>query len=317
MDDFAELELMAANASTCIEDVSAEDIHRWQILFTYTHAKAESAIQEYRENVARVRVSDDHWAMVGSEMATLGHDKESYEYSLQFQHKNLNKETPERSTADSEYLLKLEEPLATPFDVYKAANLEQIPKILPGTDDSDTDASFVIINGVAKDAIASKFTSPTFIRLSKASKALSPYSAYPTLGFDTTLPHHRPSNTTTPFFPHQDSYPVWYFFYGTLAEPDRLMRLLNLPGAPSLHRASVQGGVLKTWAGTYRALVDARERSAVEGWAYLVSEREHEEALRYYETEKYEVVRCEIRVEGEEGVKKGSTFRFVDDRLLS
>jgi hypothetical protein len=49
----------------------------------------------------------------------------------------------------------------------------------------------------------------------------------------------------------------------------------------------------------------------VGGFAYLVRSAEEEEALRYYETDKYSVVRCEIEfVEGGE-ITKGLTFKFV------
>lgn len=43
--------------------------------------------------------------------------------------------------------------------------------------------------------------------------------------------------------------------------------------------------------------------------------KEQEDALRAYETEKYEVVRCRIEMEGGE-VVMGCTFRFADPFLL-
>ena len=45
------------------------------------------------------------------------------------------------------------------------------------------------------------------------------------------------------------------------------------------------------------------------GSAYQVSSKEHEDALRIYETENYEVVRCMIAMADE--VVHGLTFRFV------
>ena len=320
MDFCSELELMAANASTNSEEISNKDVTRWHALFGYTDVKAESSIKEHRANLARPRASDEHWAIVRSEMATLGHDKESYEYSLHLQHVKYPKGTT--TPVQSEYLLKLEGPLATPIAVREAAKLQELPKVIPATDESDSNTSFIIVNGAVKDAITVNFTNssftPTFIRLSKAAKALSSTSAYPTLGIDFTLPQFRPSKGTT-IYPKQDDYTVWYFFYGTLAEPDRLMRLFDLVCRPTLRRASVNKGVIKTWAGKYRALVNAvtgTEASITQGWTYLLTCREHEEALQYYETEKYEVVRCEICVDGD-GVQKGLTFRFVDASLLA
>ncbi|KAF4628974.1 hypothetical protein G7Y89_g9178 [Cudoniella acicularis] len=65
----------------------------------------------------------------------------------------------------------------------------------------------------------------------------------------------------------------------------------------------------------YLALVDEPTTSRVDGPAYLVQTQEHEETLRDYETDNYEVVRCEIAMElehqlvarrkTEEGISKG------------
>lgn len=69
------------------------------------------------------------------------------------------------------------------------------------------------------------------------------------------------------------------------------------------------------WAGKYKALVDASdpEDASVHGCAYRVVSREQEEVLLYYETERYEVVRCliEMRNEAKE-VFMGLTFRFAN-----
>jgi Gamma-glutamyl cyclotransferase, AIG2-like len=108
---------------------------------------------------------------------------------------------------------------------------------------------------------------------------------------------------------------VWYFFYGSLADPDVLSRLLSLSEQPGLRPASVTGGILKTWAAKYKAIVDAPASASccIHGHAYQVLIREHEEALQYYETEKYEVVRYLIKLHDKtEEVVKGLTFRFVN-----
>jgi Gamma-glutamyl cyclotransferase, AIG2-like len=180
--------------------------------------------------------------------------------------------------------------------------------------------SFCRVDSAAKKAILdSLYTAsfqPTFIRISKAEKALSNTSPYPTLGKESTLPQHRPTIIASPstFLPAQDQYPVWYFFYGSLADPDVLSRLLSLSEQPELRPASVTGGILKTWAAKYKAIVDAPASASrcVHGHAYQVLIREHEEALQYYETEKYEVVRCLIKLRDKtEEVVNGLTFRFV------
>ena len=134
------------------------------------------------------------------------------------------------------------------------------------------------------------------MRLSKAKKDLDPSSLHPTLGLEATLPQHRTSTKHNFSTPQQDDYPVWYFFYGTLADPVVLARLLSLRDidAPNLVPARVLGGRIQTLAGKYNALVDGNDGDVVYGSAYLVTTKEREENLQYYETEKYDIVRCSI-----------------------
>ncbi|KJK67323.1 AIG2-like family protein [Aspergillus parasiticus SU-1] len=123
-------------------------------------------------------------------------------------------------------------------------------------------------------------------------KHLSNYSMLPYLGadIDPTLPHHRAQSMDQIFLPAQNQYPVWYFFYGTLTDPEILARKLSLPGLPVLRRAMVKGGRIIMWGGKYNALIDGPSSSIVDGWAYEVRSEEEEEQLRYYETDQYEVV---------------------------
>lgn len=151
-----------------------------------------------------------------------------------------------------------------------------------------------------------------------AAKQLSSVSAYPTLGIDSTLPQYRATSASS-FLPRPEQYPVWYFFYGTLAEPDRLVRLLELPdddALPVLRPARVAGGVVKSWQGKYRALVDGPMDARVRGHAFLVADREQEDRLRVYETRSYEVVRCGIKMLETAGCVRGLTFRFRDAGIL-
>lgn len=69
---------------------------------------------------------------------------------------------------------------------------------------------------------------------------------------------------------------------------------------------------MEYWRGKYKALVDGGEGDVVEGVAFEVEGGEEEEALRFFETEMYEVVRCGIRMGGGGGkVLGGLTFRFA------
>ncbi|KAJ4172029.1 hypothetical protein NW754_007627 [Fusarium falciforme] len=124
------------------------------------------------------------------------------------------------------------------------------------------------------------------------------------------MPQHRLQNHNDNAQPTQNEYPIWYFFYGTLAQIEVLSDLLGTD--PVYHDAKIRGGVLGSW-GNYKALVDdPSQANTVHGKAYLVTREEDEEALRLYETEAYEIVRC--RIEMEEGrVIDGLTFRWRDE----
>jgi hypothetical protein len=195
--------------------------------------------------------------------------------------------------------------------VQHIAALAAEPNFSVGADDAGESTSFDIVDGSAKDAITEELGgsfAPTFVRHSVARKALSNTSRYPKLGIGTTLPQHRLDEDTRP---RQLEYPVPYFFYGTLAEPERLQQLLGLEEEPRLEEASVLGGALIEWAGKYKTLVDAEGDARVDGWAYVVRSKEEEDGLRYYETDKYEVVRCTTGTA--DGECRGLTFRVLGE----
>lgn len=223
------------------------------------------------------------------------------------------------------YLLKLDGPISTLQKVQIAANLATIPETYHGSSD-DRDSVFCKVDGRAKIAIK-KWLSiqngppfrPLLIPVVMACKELFSQSLYPTLGKDTTLPQFRPQDphllSASPYFGRtQNEFPVWYFFYGTLASVPKLCTLLPLSrdDIPILYEASVTGVKMETWGnGKYKALVNGPEESCVEGSAYHVMSEEHEDRLRKYETNAYEVVRCLIRIDGTE--VQGCTFRFIGE----
>ncbi|RAK97436.1 gamma-glutamylcyclotransferase family protein [Aspergillus ibericus CBS 121593] len=218
----------------------------------------------------------------------------------------------------STFLVKLEGPLNSPTHIQSLSNSLTTP-ILKSAEgiDATAPATFCLITGRMKlallSALAGSTFSPTFIRVNLAVKDLSEYSRAPTLGCDVdpTLPQHRASHAEV-FYPMQDQYPVWYFFYGTLAVSDNLAARLGLSEIPMLRKAWVRGGVLRTWGGgKYKALIDGSANTRVDGWAYEVASADEEEMLRYYETDYYEVVRCDIHVQDVAGIVKGLVFRFV------
>jgi len=227
--------------------------------------------------------------------------------------------------ARSVYLLKLDGPIPTTVQVQIAANLPNIPESHYGSSD-EGNSVFCKVDGQTKMAIENWLSTqkepifrPLFVPIGRAYKDLSSHSLYPTLGKDTILPQFRPQDphllSTTPYFGRtQNQYPVWYFFYGTLASVPKLCSLLSLSEGetPILHKASVIGGKMETWGeGKYKALVDGPEMSRIKGSAYQVMSEEHEDALRKYESEAYEVVRCIIEMNGT--TVEGCTFRFVGE----
>ncbi|KAB8226430.1 hypothetical protein BDV33DRAFT_197429 [Aspergillus novoparasiticus] len=223
---------------------------------------------------------------------------------------------PQKRDYTTNYLVKLEGPLASPSHIQKIAGLLEPPLLKTGEGELSS-ATFCLIKGTTRLAILSALPNYTltFIHVNMADKHLSNYSMSPYIGsdIDPTLPHHRAQSMDQLFLPTQNQYPVWYFFYGTLTDPETLARKLSLPELPVLRRAMVKGGRIKMWGGKYKALVDSSSSSIVDGWAYEVSSEEEEEQLRYYEADEYEVVRCEIHIVDSGHIVEGLSFRFIDD----
>lgn len=254
---------------------------------------------------------------------TLGFDRESYEFSLQHE---MVRRTPSLISRPEQrrrttYLLKLEAPLESAEKVQEAASLLLLPKTSKGTGETG-DVTFCTVDSCTRQKPVNWIAQhcptfrPTMVRLSKSAKELSSISMAPLLGKEgTIMPHQRADDPAFVPTPMQDQYPVWYFFYGNLAQPNELQQRLNLDGPPEYVPARVRGGKLLSWRGQYRALVDAEADISTQGSAFSVDSREHEDILRFYETEKYEVVRCEIEME--HSVERGLVFRFAgsDDEL--
>ena len=207
-------------------------------------------------------------------------------------------------------------PFDTPDKVKVAAALEDIPKVKEGTSEDGEivrmcsiglSGRLAIEDWISSQGLAQK---PFFITTTKALKSFDSRTCYPTLGISsTTLPQFRPSSVEASFRPRQDEYPVWYFFYGTLANEAILSRLLNLSGPLDLREAMVRGGKVKT-LGRYNAMVDSSASDIVHGKAYLVEDQSEEDALLCYETCAYDVVRCQIWFEPGFDTVNGCVFRI-------
>jgi hypothetical protein len=211
---------------------------------------------------------------------------------------------------EATYLLRLDSPLLTPRHVADALRLSRLPQLETGTGE-DGEALFCRLpqSSINKlDAWAGESNKKlTKIRLGLAHRDVG---ELPLLGRDPTLPHHRPSLPAGPSQHRMQDYPVQYFFYGTLSDPERLERLFGIPAAllPRLRPATLLDGRIQTWASKYRAVVD-RPGDRFDGFAFPVMSSEQEDALRVYEGDSYEVVAARIVLEGKEVI--GRTFRFA------
>lgn len=242
-----------------------------------------------------------------------GHDRESYEYSLRNLHvPKGGSPSAAASERKGTFIVQLAGPLHSPARVQEAAALDRAPALVKGVGENG-ESQFCEIDTAAK-ANLQKWVSahhagfqPTIVRLSKAKKELCRHSLAPMLGKECVLPQHRADEADFRPSPSADQYPVWYFFYGTLADPDVLSRHLGLEKSAQYLEAETVGGRIHTWAGKYKALVDA-PGEIVSGSAFKVESREQEDTLRFYETDHYEVVRCQIATRL--GVLDGLTFRF-------
>ncbi|KAJ4360746.1 uncharacterized protein N0V89_001313 [Didymosphaeria variabile] len=319
MSDLIDLAVLEGMAHTATEssvlasnyaDYGGQDL--WMKLFCYTAPEAEAAIEAHFGDVEREVINDEQFERIRTFSDLKDHDKESFAYYLKRSDTTLARYLlqqaegldTKRRDKGQKYLVKLGRGLTAAF-IQRLAGLAEPP----GVSESETGETMAaVVDSKTKAALEEALPGLLqFVPISgprKAEKSLSSCSIAPALGIDATLPQHRPTMSPSP---GQDSYPVPYFFYGSLADPEKLSRVLEVKSKPVLSPAEIRGGRLMIW-GEYFALVDGTEQDFVSGWVYVVESQAHEDKLRWYETGKYEVVRCEVWRGGKKG--PGLTFRF-------
>ncbi|KAI4187348.1 MAG: hypothetical protein LQ346_005512 [Caloplaca aetnensis] len=316
------LEELAVKVTRFDPEVTPEEVARWNYIFGYSRTEALVIISRLRANVNGHRLSDGQWDLIRANREAKGHSRETYAHQLQLWSSNSSFQVRQRSSgpsnAISTYIFKLGGPFPDIESLRRAVEVWAEARSGQG---EEGDTEFACVNGAGKRVIENWLETqsppisyrPTFIRLSWSPKNLSENSSHPTLGIDCTLPQHRMQDINRPFAPAQNECPVWYFFYGTLMDPQTLQKCISIPQSPILTPASIRGGILRTWGRKYMALVDGPATAQVHGCAYRVLSSEHEEYLRFRETEAYEVVRCCIALDSGEGAQEevqGLTFRF-------
>ncbi|MCJ1288763.1 hypothetical protein MMC34_000292 [Xylographa carneopallida] len=261
----AELSRLADNAllSVPTSPPSRAQISRYNHLFHYTATIALSHLTQQRADPTHIHVPPALWSSIEPFATAAGYDREAYEHALHLERPPFAlpptsiPASSSRTHGDndsSEYVFKLEPPLGTPAAVQAAAHLPTAPSVLHGAGENGP-AQFCTVDRPTRRALEAYLSArssplrPTFIAHSLARKALDPASAAPTLGVEATLPQHRAASTTTAFLPAQGQYPVWYFFYGTLAEEGVLAAQLGWGEGqvPLLREARVRGGEVRVW----------------------------------------------------------------------
>lgn len=112
----------------------------------------------------------------------------------------------------------------------------------------------------------------------------------------------------------ESTYPVNYFFYGTLAQPEVLKRILDLQQEPAYRPAHIIGYSLSNW-GQYRTLINGEPGEEVQGTVFEVASEADEAKLAYYETKAYETAWCRLHYDdGKQPAEAyGTTFMYAGD----
>ncbi|KAG0649811.1 hypothetical protein D0Z07_3828 [Hyphodiscus hymeniophilus] len=146
---WAEVECMAqaASASDAVEsDSFPTDIQlsRWQQLFNYS---------PQRSNLTRNRITDEHWSLVREDKEKAGHDRETYEHSLQLGDV-MRSQSAAIPGVDGKmcFLVRLGGLLGTSENVRDIAGLDEEPKVVEGQSETGA-AQFCVVDEEAKRKI--------------------------------------------------------------------------------------------------------------------------------------------------------------------
>ncbi|KAK4227410.1 hypothetical protein QBC38DRAFT_499409 [Podospora fimiseda] len=240
--DFLEQMAQAAMQMDCLDSSDTppgETIHRWQTMFGYSRAEAVQQIEDKRRDLGgRITLTTQLWEAISADKEAQCYDKESYEHACWLSSRRSATTT---TAAKNSHIQHCQEALGAyqysrapmggrllHVQVPKALHLDRWLVRKAGLGDGVITAKTIqAIKQHSAELTVSVVT--RFLPIS-TEKSLSAFSIHPTLGIESTLPQYRIDSlhNSRGLLPKQGQYPVWYFFYGTLAQPDVLNQLLGL-----------------------------------------------------------------------------------------
>jgi gamma-glutamylcyclotransferase (GGCT)/AIG2-like uncharacterized protein YtfP len=105
--------------------------------------------------------------------------------------------------------------------------------------------------------------------------------------------------------------PCYFFFYGSLMDPEVLWAISKAPEEPKTEKAWIVGFKIKMW-GIYPALVPSPDRR-VAGICWKLEDLSQLLNLQRYETDRYTPRPCTIYTESGDTVYDGQTFFWAGD----
>ncbi|KAF2665044.1 hypothetical protein BT63DRAFT_378591 [Microthyrium microscopicum] len=111
----------------------------------------------------------------------------------------------------------------------------------------------------------------------------------------------------------EDYTPSYFFFYGSLMDPEVLQHILKLPELPLLQPATIKDFKIKMWS-IYPALVPS-PKGTVTGKIWKVETLEHFEKLAAYETAAYTTCPLGIHRSDTGVIEDGKAFCWKGDPI--
>lgn len=170
-DGWAEVERMAqatlaADAQIANEYPKPDTIARWKRLFGYTHMEAVHLISKQRDDLARERITGEHWDLIKGEKEAAGYDREAYEHSLQIPNIYKDQSAIIQTTAEDGgmvWLFRLGGLLNTPEKVQEIAGMDEVPRVVTGIGETSL-AKFCYVDKEAQKKLENWLTQQSVLQ---------------------------------------------------------------------------------------------------------------------------------------------------------